>query len=160
MEVNNKRIIFVCGKICSGKNTFCEKLGEHHHIQVSDIVKKLSGEVNRAKLQETADLDILIADELLQQIYAHDKVSIDGIRQVSILKYLIDQLESNDWEIVWLEVEMEELKRRYITRNDPKDKDITIEDALLRDEKLGMLELETYLKSLHTTFVHELDNNS
>lgn len=139
----DKRIIFVCGRICSGKNTFCKSLALHKHIVVSDVVKRLTGEISRAKLQDTAELDSQIVQELMNLIDSSDQVVIDGIRQLSILDALLAHYDKSDCEIVWLRVPPAIRKERYLLRNDSKDAADDFERAEERDVKLGIADLHS-----------------
>lgn len=151
-------VIFVCGKICSGKNTFCQKLVEegYVHVVVSDIVKKITQSTDREQLADTKHLDQVIARELLVQIRENNRVVIDGIRQHSILVALVIGMPINlSCEFVWLEVPEEELKRRFLTRSAEKDKNIEFEQALQKDDVLGLGELERWFKkSLRTQIIN------
>lgn len=157
--MENKDIVIVCGKICSGKNTFSKILvdsGEFAHIVVSDVVKALSGALHRSKLSETADLDLMIADEIIQITKDHFKsgksVVIDGMRQKSIYDVVCSEFSDKEIMSVWLEVPKEILLSRYLKRGDKKD-DMSFDEALKKDAALGLEELESHLKSLDDTLI-------
>ena len=146
-KVGQADVIFVCGKICSGKDTFADQLAFHEKIVVSDIVRDLIKSTDRKKLADTKALDKKIAKELFDRIKKAGKASVVGVRQLSILLKLKFHLQTNGFshEYIWLEVSDEELKRRFITRDDEKDKTMTFEEALQKDEDLGLVDLEDWL---------------
>ena len=86
-----KEIVLVFGRLCSGKGTFCKPYIDdgYHHITTSDIVRRLSGESTRDKLQGTHDLDLAIGDEMVEVISDYDRIIIDGIRQVRIVEKIL-----------------------------------------------------------------------
>lgn len=142
-----KPIVLVMGKLCSGKNQFCQsyKRQGYHHITTSDIVKKVSGMQNRSDLQQTHDYDQLIADEMIKVIQQYPKIVIDGIRQVSILRRL--EAEFNDSiGMVWLDVPEEIRQDRFIDRGAFKDNQ-SFDDAQQGDHNLGLTDVENYVKS-------------
>ena len=146
--INTKRIVLLFGKICSGKSTYADALcyvTKAKRITVSDIVKRVSGKVSRSELQNTAHMDKEIALELIQEIKKYDKVVIDGIRQYSIVIGLAAEYGLENLDLVWLEVPDEVRRHRFYDRAISKD-DITFEEADLRDEKLGLKELQDKLK--------------
>ena len=118
----NSRIVLVFGRICSGKGSYEQS---HTRIVVSDIVKRLINSTDRDKLQDTTHLDTLIAEQILIELQEAIKTKwdtvyiIDGIRQVSIVEKIL-HIRPNV-EMVWLEVPVEERKRRYEARQDAKD---------------------------------------
>jgi len=145
-------ITLLFGKICSGKSTFAEALSyvtKAKHITVSDIVKSLSGLHTRSGLQLTQHLDEAIAAELVRQIKAYDKVIIDGIRQKSIVEWLINEFGDSKIKMIWLEVPDHTRKYRFEDRVVAKD-DLTFEMADRRDADLGLLELQAALQNEYT----------
>lgn len=146
--INTNKIVLLFGKICSGKSTYADALcyvTKAKRITVSDIVKRVSGKASRSELQSTAHMDQDICYELCQEINKYDKVVIDGIRQYSIVLGLAAEYGLDSLDLVWLEVSDEVRKYRYYDRAISKD-DITFEDADIRDEKLGLKELQDKLK--------------
>lgn len=145
--MNTSKIILVFGKLCSGKGTFCANFPEHKKIVTSDVVREIIGKTSRSDLQQTSHLDNIIASELCNRIdyflSSNTQVIVDGIRQQSIVEYILSKF--NNVEMVWLEVSDEVLKQRFLARKDIKD-DQTFEDAYERDGKLGLKELELWLK--------------
>ena len=115
------KVTLVFGRICSGKGSYMK---DHpHRVVVSDIVKGIINTASRDALQNTLHLDNRIAEALLRITVAlskrEDHVIVDGIRQVTIVDRMLQFFP--DAEMVWLEVPMEERKRRYENRRDVKD---------------------------------------
>ena len=114
------KITYLCGRICSGKSTYRP---EARRLMVSDIVRNVVNSNDRERLQNSMHLenDIL---EGLSMCIDYDiemdvqELIIDGIRQPSILERLSAVYPG---EVVWLEVPLEERKRRYEARGAEKD---------------------------------------
>lgn len=153
------KLLFLFGEICSGKSTFKPE-GTSMRIEVSNIVRTVSKATTREQLQDTAHLDLKIADALMEELwnyntYVFDEENtpqyliVDGIRQYSILekveKYVSNQLPNFSIEYKWLEVPKEERKRRFESRKDKKDT-ISFEQAEKKDNLLGLSELFSILK--------------
>lgn len=147
------KITLVFGKICSGKSTFTDNLclqTTSKRVTVSDVVKRVSGMTTRSELQQTKDLDTLIAEELIIQIYLHNgPIVIDGIRQYSIVLHLVKEFGIKNIDLIWLEVPDNVRKFRFTNRAIAKD-DISFEEADKRDELLGLTELQEKLKDIYT----------
>lgn len=114
------KITYLCGRICSGKSTY---RSEVRRLMVSDIVRNVVRSNDREKLQNSMHLDEQILEGLSICIdydieMGVEELIIDGIRQPSILKRLSAVYGG---EIVWLEVPLEERKRRYESRGAEKD---------------------------------------
>ena len=114
------KITYLCGRICSGKSTYRP---EARRLMVSDIVRNVVRSNDREKLQNSMHLDEQILEGLSICIdydieMGVEELIIDGIRQPSILKRLSAVYGG---EIVWLEVPLEERKRRYESRGAEKD---------------------------------------
>lgn len=137
--------IFICGKLGSGKSTYAKEVARakgYQMVEVSDIVKDILKQTEREKLQNHPELDSIIIREILS--HGPDTV-ISGVRQVSILK-AFDLAE----QFIWIEVSEEERFRRLANRIDEKDPVKTKEAFLIaqeRDNKLGVLEVETFIRS-------------
>jgi cytidylate kinase len=147
--IKTKRIVLIFGKICSGKSTYADALcyvTKAKRITVSDIVKRVSGKVSRSELQQTQDLDVEIAKELIAEISKYDKVVVDGIRQTSIVWLLVHEYARENIDMIWLEVPDDIRKYRFHDRSIAKD-DISFEQADERDEKLGLLEVGKVFES-------------
>ena len=114
------KITYLCGRICSGKSTYRP---DARRLMVSDIVRNVVRSNDREQLQNSMHLenDILHGLALCIDYDIERDVQeliIDGIRQSSILERLSAEYPG---EVVWLEVPLEERKRRYETRKDAKD---------------------------------------
>lgn len=140
-------IIAVCGKICSGKTTFADNMIFHTRVDIGSIVRDIMKKEERVHNEK---LDEKIIERLRQMFKerSEEDFAIVGIRQISILDALFKEAEKV--EVVWLEVPDVELKRRYINRDDAKDI-LPFEEALERDKKLGLGELEVHVKKLAYT---------
>lgn len=115
----NIKLIF--GRICSGKGSY---LPDVRRIIVSDIVKRIVSSTNRDALQNSMHLDNQIATTLINAIYIatmanEEHIVVDGIRQTTIVDRVLNMYP--DAELIWLEVPVEERKRRYKNRKDIKD---------------------------------------
>lgn len=119
------KIKLVFGRICSGKSSLKRDPLRDAVIEVSHLVKTLIKRSNREALQNTVDLDMEIAELLLNRIAeleaenAWSVIVIDGIRQASIVQQVLERYP--EVELVWVEVPTEERKRRYYARQHPKD---------------------------------------
>lgn len=158
----DKRITMLFGPICSGKTTWSnirlqachEKYIDVSYIKVSDIVKNLSKAQTRSELQDTGDLEQQIASALIEEITIQftdvEEVIVDGVRQLGILKSIIDEFALQSYiDLVWLEESKEELKRRFDERSQPRDLDLTFEEAYERDMELGLDKLKTFLTNIN-----------
>jgi hypothetical protein len=110
------KVTLVFGRICSGKGSYKK---DSHRVVVSDIVRSIINTANRDALQNTMHLDNRIAETIIEAAKAHDNIIIDGIRQVTIVDRVLTTFP--DAEMIWLEVPVEERKRRYEKRKDTKD---------------------------------------
>ena len=93
-------------------------------IVVSDIVRGIIKSSSREELQNTMHLDLSITAGIIEQIgdllkKEVSEIVVDGIRQVSIVELVLAHFP--EAELVWLEVPVEERKRRYENRKDVKD---------------------------------------
>ena len=146
-QINQKQIILVSGKIASGKGYFIsKKYPKYNVIVVSDIVKQLVGSSNRSKLTNTQSLDKQISDSLISKIKPLDKVVVDGIRQLSIIKAIVNKFGEQSVNLIWLDVPNSILKQRFDNRDDAKD-DLTFNQALKKDEQLGLNQVEQYIRA-------------
>ena len=125
------KLILLFGRICSGKSSYRQDAAR---IVVSDIVRSIVGSQQRSDLQTTMDLDGQIAERIVKAVtafekYKHshrgvdmhisDEVVVDGIRQATIVERILKLYP--EAELVWLEVPVEERKRRYESRKAEKD---------------------------------------
>jgi len=114
------KVVYLCGRICSGKSSYRPEV---KRIKVSNVVRSIINTNDRKKLQNTMHLDQQIIDGLIIHISQHIKMGvkeliIDGIRQPSILKSLLEVFPG---KVVWLQVPIKERKRRYEHRKAEKD---------------------------------------
>ena len=107
-----------------------------NRVVVSDIVRGIINTANRDALQNTMHLDNRIAESIIEAASIHDTIIIDGIRQVTIVDRVLAAFP--DAELVWLEVPVEERKRRYEHRKDAKD----VESFEIADNKPIELECQ------------------
>jgi predicted kinase len=148
--VQNREIILVCGNIACGKGTYCtKKYPGFAHITVSDIVKQLSKQTERSELGKTAYLDLKIIQALIEKINQHDKVVVDGIRQVSILHALENHYQQQIKKVIWLDVPEDVRKQRFAGRKDRKD-NLDYDVAMASDRQLGIGDVESYIRGKHT----------
>lgn len=141
-------IVLLFGKICSGKSTYANALAyitKAKHITVSDIVKRVSGATTRSTLQQTQDLDEAIAVELVREIEKYGRVVVDGIRQKSIVDWLLRHFRRDNILMIWLDTPDEIREYRFRDRVIAKD-DISFEQADQKDAELGLTELQQSLK--------------
>lgn len=149
---NEKAIVLVLGRICSGKGTFAQELvtsvygKPYTHIATSDVVKKITGSLSREQLQQTSHLDQAIADQLLQLISEHPFIVIDGIRQTSIIQRIMDA-HGQAVQLIWLEVPKSVRETRYLARKDSKDTK-PFNDAEAGDIALGINDVEQSFRPL------------
>lgn len=110
------KVTLVFGRICSGKGSYKK---DSHRVVVSDIVRSIINTSDRDALQNTMHLDNRIAESIIESAKAYDSIIIDGIRQVTIVDRVLTTFPNA--ELIWLEVPVEERKRRYENRKDVKD---------------------------------------
>lgn len=149
-EVVQKRdIVLVCGNIACGKGTYCTtKYPGFVHIPVSDVVKDISKQTKRSELVKTGYLDTKIIAELINRISQHNKVVVDGIRQLSILHALENHFGQQIKRVVWLDVPEEERRKRFAGRKDKKD-NLDYDAAMTSDRGLGIDQVEDYIRDKH-----------
>ncbi len=141
------KITYLCGRICSGKSSYRPEV---RRLMVSDIVRNVVRSNDRERLQNSMHLENDILHGLAMCIdydmeMGVQELIIDGIRQPSILERLSAVYPG---EIVWLEVPLEERKRRYEARGAEKD----TEPFEVADNK--PIELEC--QNIHDTFKTKL----
>lgn len=142
----DKQVILVFGKACSGKDTFCEKMNYHMHISTGSIVRELVGKEERVF---NKDLDSQIIDKLHEINNNHSRYQsyvISGIRTWNIVCDIIFSFGRDNIGFIWLEVPDEELKRRYQNSKRGKDSGLTFEETQIKDAELGLDNVELNLK--------------
>ena len=114
------KLTLLFGRICSGKSSLYK---DSYRIVASNLVRGIVNSASREDLQNTMHLDDTIAEAIIMSIdYVIDEnphVVVDGIRQASIVEKVVQHYP--DAELIWLEVPVEERKRRYEARKDAKD---------------------------------------
>ena len=153
---STKPIVLVFGNLCSGKGHYCQtQYANRYHIATSDVVRVVSGATTRSELHKTADLDQEIAKGIITRIEQHGgNAIVDGIRQLSIIKAIIDYYGSGSVELIWLEVPAHVRKQRYTARGDSKDNQ-EFEVASDKDNVLGLGDVEQWVKKdPETRIVH------
>jgi shikimate kinase len=140
----SRRVIFISGEICSGKDTIMNK------NYSTDAYKQIDlGQLVREKFQ-TADriFDNNLEPYFVERVNDITKGNehiyvITGLRQPTLaakLSELFDEVKH-----IYLTVPRDILKERYYSRGDVKDKNISFSDAIRGDQSLGMRELQYYL---------------
>ena len=113
------KLTLLFGRICSGKSSLYK---DSYRIVVSDLVRGIINSTSREELQNTMHLDSKIAESIVMVIdnaTEHPHIVVDGIRQATIVNKVRQHYP--DAELVWLEVSVEERKRRYEARGAEKD---------------------------------------
>lgn len=139
-----KKVIFISGEICSGKDTVMRR------DYSADFYKQIDlGELVREKFK-TKDriFDNGLEDyfeERVAEITKDNKHTyiITGLRQPSLCKKLSKHFD--EVKHIYLTVPRDILEWRYTARGDEKDAKISFEDAIKGDQSLGMKELQYYL---------------
>lgn len=156
-EQAEREIIIVSGNLCSGKNYFCANNFPHHkQITVSDVVRSLTNQSKRSELSNTAAFDQQIASTIISMIEndsRHDKFIIDGIRQVSIIHALSQHFGNQIKQIIWLDTPDHVARERFSSRQSEKDNQ-SYDDARLGDRKLGIEDVESFIRANHTVIPH------
>lgn len=139
-----RRIIVVVGRVCSGKTSYMNRYPDYwNKIDVGDIVRKLTKETSR-RHDPTLDQDIM--SELSFMLKDCKDAVIVGIRQKSILEYLQKNFRSfSHLSFVLLVVPEQVLKNRFNQRADKKDSKVTFEEAIERDNLLGLQDAIDYV---------------
>lgn len=131
------KLTLLFGRICSGKSSLYK---DSYRIIVSNLVRGIINSASREDLQNTMHLDNKIAESVIRTIdYVideHPHVVVDGIRQASIVNKVLQHYPKA--ELVWLEVPVQERKRRYEARKDAKD----VESFEIADNKPIELECQ------------------
>lgn len=144
-----REIILVSGNIASGKGYYARaKFPGYAHIEVSSIVKSLINSSERSELGKTGGLDQRILHILIEQINTYDKVVVDGIRQISILKGLQDHFGNEIKKIIWLDVPEQVRRERFGQRKSTKD-NMDFDTSMQSDRGLGIDDVENYIRGNH-----------
>lgn len=148
----SKQVIVVVGKVCAGKSTFAEYLLHHNTIDIGSIVRGIMKSELRIHDKNLDQEIIRHLDYGMRVQFGGEKVVITGIRQLSILRHIIENYSKEERELIWLDVPQEELKRRYMNRTALKDQSITFEEVIERDGKLGLNEVEQFIEQNQSLF--------
>lgn len=153
MDNMESKITLLFGRICSGKTSYKPNA---YKVVVSNLVRAVIADyaptATRDQLQDTMHLDNKIAESIIMvtdyavNIHKRPEIVIDGIRQVSIVEKVLEKYP--DAELVWLEVPVEERKRRYESRGDAKD----VEPFEVADNK----NIELECQKIFSTFKDKL----
>lgn len=147
--VQNRDIVLVCGNIACGKGTYCKQMYPGFvHITVSDIVKHITKQTERSELGKTAYLDTKIIQALIEKIQQHDRVVVDGIRQLSIVHALENYFQQQIKKVIWLDVPENVRRERFANRKDKKD-NLDYDAATASDRGLGIEQVEDYIRNNH-----------
>lgn len=155
VATQQKSIVLVFGRLCSGKGTFCNKYIRqgYNHVTTSDIVKSVSGKTTRDELQQTSDKDQLILTRMIQTITEQQPIVVDGIRQRSIVEGILTHFGKDTVELIWLEVPKDIRKERFHQRKASKDtKSFEVSEA--GDVQLGLNDVESYVKPMSKIVDH------
>tara|TARA_R110000744_G_scaffold109557_4_gene206983 strand:- start:995 stop:1456 length:462 start_codon:yes stop_codon:yes gene_type:complete len=140
----SRKVIFISGEICSGKDTVMNRDYSADFYQQIDL-----GQLVREKFQ-TADrifdnnLEPYFVERVLEITKNNDKTYIiTGLRQPTLAAKLAELFD--EVKHIYLSVPRDILKWRYSSRADIKDANISFEDAIKGDQSLGMKELQYYL---------------
>ena len=140
----SRKVIFISGEICSGKDTVMNRDYSADFYQQIDL-----GQLVREKFQ-TADrifdnnLEPYFVERVKEITKNNDKTYIiTGLRQPTLAAKLADLFD--EVKHIYLSVPRDILKWRYSARADVKDANISFEDAIKGDQSLGMKELQYYL---------------
>lgn len=152
-----KNIVIVCGSLASGKGHFIRsRYPDYTAIEVSSVVKEISGFKTRSQLGTTKDLDNVIANHLIEKVMNcdNDNVIIDGVRQVTILHKLERYFKDSVKDVIWLDVPEHVRRQRFETRQNKKD-DMTFDQSVESDRKLGIDDVEQYIRANHKVVPYE-----
>ncbi len=147
-NTNPKHIILVCGNLASGKGHYAKTyFPDAEVIGVSSVVKELTNFRKRSELSTTANLDNVIANLLIERILNSPKeqVVIDGIRQPSIMEKLQRYFKDQIKDIIWLDVDEKDRRKRFEKRDSGKD-DMSFDKSVQTDKDLGIDEIEAYAR--------------
>ena len=139
-----KKVIFISGEICSGKDTMISTNYSGPRYKQIDL-----GSLVREKFQTTERIfDNTLEDYFEQRIAEITKDNkhtyiITGLRQPTLAQKLAKHFDQVQY--IYLVVPRDILKARYLNRASKKDAKISFEDAIKGDLSLGVKELQHYL---------------
>lgn len=152
-------IKIILGPVCSGKDHLANAMMQDGriltHIDIGTIVREISQTKDRI---HDKSFDQLIIDKLrILILNASSNIGITGIRQKTIIDWVLDTVGASCCEIFWLENSMEELKRRFEIRTQTRAESLSFEEIIKRDNELGLKEVEDYVKQLSVTKIMPYD---
>ena len=118
-------IVLLFGRICSGKGSYLNDPYNNARVVMSELVASLVRSTSRSDMQDTLHFDQILADLVIKRVGTlvdmnlWENVIVDGIRQLSIVEKVVESYP--EAQLIWLEVPVEERKRRYENRKDGKD---------------------------------------
>lgn len=153
--------IIIVGKNRSGKTTIAKKFVQKTSwpiVEVSDIVKRISGRTTRAELQtekqkHTDDPDWLYR-EINQEILAKksENIIVSGVRE----QYLVSRMKQDSFEVKVVGAFITDAERRRRTVELDKKSDEEFDRDDLRDKELfdldRLLEMSDYQISTEKSF--------
>ena len=157
-------MIFICGHHNTGKTTLANWLKDFGftHIETGEIVRGVYKSTNQEKisfpdwatkvsLDEPHFFDNCVLDELKKtssSIGDIDSIIITGNRQLSGIRYLIENFPSKKNVIIFLEAPIEDLFNRQLSRKDRMIQNLTLDffknDYIAFDENMGVQEIKEY----------------
>lgn len=147
-----RKLIIIIGEVCSGKDHFANEFyPSAEKIDVGNIVRSITKTQARIHNEQ---LDSQICIEIHKIINSTTKdIVITGIRQLSIYNNIQQLSMGRCFKIItyYLSVPHEILKERFKQRASEKDLNISFEEVIERDNKLGLAELtQTILNDSNT----------
>ena len=140
----SKKVIFIAGEICSGKDTIMNRdysSEKYKQIDLGQLVREKFNTVDRIF---DNNLEPYFIDRI-KDIIKDNKHTyvVTGLRQKTLAKKIVSLFD--EVEFIYLVVPRDILKDRYKKRADKKDAKLSFEDAISGDLSLGMNELQNYL---------------
>ncbi len=153
------KILFLTGPHAVGKSYFMEQLAANN-----DFFKFDTGPEMRKMHQESASkMNIGEWVETLEKIYGplitcellcktfesrereSDNIIITGFRQIEGIKYMIEYLQPEDYEILYIDADFDLLKNNFIAREMKNISDDDFKEYLLTEEDWGLKILKNYV---------------
>lgn len=122
---------------------------DNARVVVSQLVGSLVRSNSRSDMQDTLHFDHILADLIVKRVGTlvnmnlWSNVIVDGIRQLSIVEKVVEIYP--EAQLIWLEVPVEERKRRYENRKDGKD---SLQSFEVADNKPVELECQKIFDTL------------
>ena len=140
-----KKVVFICGEICSGKDTMIEICYSEYPYKQIDLGQLVREKFNTQERVFDNTLEPYFIERISEIISKNPSLTyvVTGTRQVPLIKKIANLFD--ECEYTYLVVPREILKERYSSRASEKDAKLTFEEAIKGDESLGMRELQNYL---------------